>query len=97
MEIKRRKKIREATAALRLSNEKARKEGEVKRKEGLEYRMKVYREMGASEEEIREAGEMYLRRMGGSVGEVKALDADMDLGIEGEKGDGDVEMRDGDG
>ena len=87
--------MKEATAALKLSNEKARKEGEVKKKEGFEYRLSVYREMGASEGEIREAGKRWLRRMGGR--EVEAWGGERGLGIEGGKGDEDVEMRDGDG
>ena len=93
MEVKRKKKMKEATAALKLSNEKARKEQKEKASEALEYRLKVYRDMGASEEEVREAEKRHLRRMGRSGGEVEAGDGDRDLGVGG-KGDEDVEMRD---
>lgn len=86
--------MREATAALKVANEKAGKELEVKKKEGLEFRLRVYREMGGSEREVREAGKRHLRRMGGGEGEVEGWAGGMGLGNEGRKGDGDVEMRD---
>ena len=94
MEVKRRKKMKEATAALKVANEKTRKQQKEKASEALEYRLKVYREMGASEGEIREAAKRHLRRMGGSEGEVEAGAADMDLGAEGGKEEEDIEMRD---
>ena len=81
--------MRDATAALKVENEKARKEQTEKTRLAREYRLKVYREMGASEEEIREAGTRHLRRTGGNGGEV-------DFGAEWGKGDEDMEMRDAD-
>ena len=92
MEVKRRRKMRDATAALKIVNEKAKKEQVVKKREAFEERLRVYREMGASEEEVREAGRRHLRRIGG---EVEDWVGDM-LGVEGEKGEGDVEMEDAD-
>ena len=84
--------MRDATAALKIVNEKARKEQAVKKREAFEERLRVYREMGASEEEVREAGRRHLRRIGG---EVEDWVGDR-LGVEGEKGEGDVEMGDAD-
>ncbi len=51
-EAKRRKGMRDATAALKLANEKARKEQMEKKRLAFEHRLKIYGNMGASEEEI---------------------------------------------
>ncbi len=88
--------MKEATAALKVANEKAKKEQIEKKVEAIVYKLKLYREMGASEEEIREVEKRYLRRIGGSEGEVEAWAGDMGLGAEGGKGDEDMEMRDAD-
>lgn len=92
MEVKRSRKMKDATAALKVVNEKARKEQMVKAREAFEERLRIYREMGASEEEVREAGRRHLRRI---EGEVEAWVGDM-WGVEGEMGEGDVEMKDAD-
>ena len=82
--------MKDATAALKIVNEKARKEKVVKKKEAYEERLRIYRGIGASEEEAREAGKRHLRRMG-EEGE----DWVEGVGWEDE-GDKDVEMGDAD-
>ena len=90
MEAKRRQKLKDATAALKIINEKERQEMMVKKKEAYEDRLRIYRGIGVSEEEAKEAGRRWLR----STGQEAEAWAREYMGLEDEGGD--VEMADAD-
>ncbi|KAK4691931.1 hypothetical protein P7C71_g5175, partial [Lecanoromycetidae sp. Uapishka_2] len=66
MEAERRRKLREMAPKVKAEAIKARKEERLVAKAALETRIRVWREHGASEEEVAEAGRRFLRDTGGS-------------------------------
>ena len=77
MEADRRRKQKEQLPAKKAANAKARKEAREAAKLALELRMQLFRDAGATEEQVLSAGRLLLRELGGSEKEVEECKVDM--------------------
>ena len=78
MEAERRRKVQEGLPAKKAATKKARKEEREAAKAALEVRMQTFRDVGATEEEVMNAGRQFLIYMGGSEKEIEECKVDMD-------------------
>ncbi len=78
LESERRRKLRENAPRIKAEAQRARAEERQAAKAALETRMRVYRDCGASEDEVLEAGRQWLRDMGGSTKEIRDCQVDIE-------------------
>ena len=70
--------MKEELPAKRAAAQKARREEREVTKRALEARMQMFRDAGATEEEVVRAGRQLLRDLGGSEAEIEGCKVDMD-------------------
>ena len=78
MEAERRRKQKEQLPAKKAANAKAWKEEREAAQLALSLRMRIFRDAGATEEQVRSAGRQLLSELGGSEKEVEECKVDMD-------------------
>ena len=78
MEAERRRKLKEQLPAKRAAAKRARKEEREAAKVALKTRMQLYRDAGATDDEVVRAGRQLLRDLGGSEKEIEECRVDMD-------------------
>ena len=78
MEVERRRKVKEQLPAKKAATDKARREEREAAKLALQTRMQIYRDAGATDEEVLRAGRQLLRELGGTEKEIEECRVDMD-------------------
>ncbi len=78
MEAERRKRVKEQLPAKKAAAQRARREEREAARLALETRMQLYRDVGATEEEVLKAGRQLLSDLGGGEKEIEECRVDMD-------------------